>query len=448
MKFLSCIALIAALSMSFAAGAETGDKVTFSKDAAPIFFKKCASCHRPGEIAPFSVLDYESARAWAKSIRKEVNERKMPPWHADSTKVKYSNDRSLSQSEIDTIVAWVNQGAKRGKSADMPPVPEFNDTWAMGEPDMIFRVEKGFLVPAYSNYINYQSQHFEPALKEDLYITEWEIRPSERGAVHHANLVRAPVRLDSVGIGESVLQGGDYIGSYLPGARPFTYPEGTAYLIPAGNMIQIQTHYVGVDEDVLDETMFGVKFAQGRVDHIIRTVGTDDYEIAIEPHDDNWTMDTQVTLLQDLTLLSSGAHMHLRGSAYTMSAIFPDGTTKLITDVPKYDFNWQSNYQLAEPIEVPKMSKLHVHAKWDNSESNPNNPDPSARVTYGRWTENEMLTTWSHTYLTNEKLGLEIEDGRLVGRYPDGQDSVQPPLLQSLPNTMQRAMSRSTSSDD
>lgn len=448
MKFHRFIALIAVAALPLAVAAEPGQSVTFTRDVAPIFFEKCASCHRPGEIAPFSVMDYDSARAWAKSIRKEVAEREMPPWHADSTKIKYSNDRSLNQGDVDTIVAWVNQGAKRGDPANMPPAPVFNDTWAMGEPDMIFKVEKGYLVPANSNYINYQSQHFAPTLEEDLYITEWEIRPSDRRVVHHANLVRAPMRLQTVGIGEAALNGGDYLGSYLPGARPFTYPEGTAYRIPAGDMIQIQIHYVGLEEDVLDQTMFGVKFAQGRIDHIIRTVGTDDYEITIEPHDANWTLDTEVTLLHDLTLLSSGAHMHLRGSAYTMSAIFPDGETKLITDVPNYDFNWQSNYQLADPIEVPRMTKLHVRAKWDNSESNPNNPDPSARVTYGRWTENEMLTTWSHAYLTNENLGLKIEDGRVVGRFPDAQEAAQPQILQSLPKTLQRAAARARESDD
>ncbi|MCH7959574.1 MAG: cytochrome c [Candidatus Hydrogenedentes bacterium] len=433
MKVSVALILLATVSIP---GVGIAEPVTYTKDVAPILYKNCASCHHPGEIAPFSVMDYESTRAWAKSIRKVVHERTMPPWHADSTKTEYANDRSLSESDVETIVAWVTQGAKRGDPADLPTAPKFDDTWAMGTPDMIFHVEKGFLVPANGNYIEYQSLHFAPVLEEDLYITEWEIRPTVRKSVHHANLVRAPNRLTPVGIGQAVMGGGDYIGSYLPGARPLSYPEGTAYRIPAGNMIQIQVHYIGLDEDFTDEIMFGVKFAQGRIDQIVRTVGTDDYEISIEPYDDNWVMDTEVTLLYDLTLLSSGAHMHLRGSGYTTTALLPDGTERLIADVPRYDFNWQSNYELANPVSLPKMTKYHVRATWDNSDKNPNNPDPSAKVVYGKWTENEMLTTWSHAVLTHEKLGLKIKDGRVVGRYPDAQESPHPALLQSLPNTM------------
>lgn len=127
--------------------------------------------------------------------------------------------------------------------------------------------------------------------------------------------------------------------------------------------------------------------------------------------------------------------MHLRGSSYETTAVLPDGTRKLITSVPNYDFNWQSNYELAEGVDVPKGTKYHVHATWDNTESNTNNPDPSEKVVYGRWTENEMLTTWSHVVLTNESLGLKMKDGRVVGKFEDAADSAHPAILQSLPNT-------------
>lgn len=419
--------------------------VTFNKDVAPIVFEKCVDCHRPGEIAPFSLMDYESARPWAKSIRKVISERTMPPWHADSTKTEFLNDRSLTQEEIDTLVAWASQGAREGKPKDMPMAPAFSDTWTMGEPDFIFTAERAFLVPALEQKIDYQSIHMGPAVEEDLYITEWEIRPTVRKTVHHANLVRAPSKLPSVGIGQAIMAGGDYIGSYLPGARPVRYPEGSALRLPKGSVIQIQVHYIGLDEDVEDRVMFGVKFAQGRIDKVVRTIGTDDYAITIEPNS-IFEIDTEVTLNYDLTLFSSGAHMHLRGSAYTATALFPDGTTKLIADVPRYDFNWQSNYELANPVPVPKGTKYHVHAVWDNTENNPNNPDPSQKVVYGKWTENEMLTTWSHVLLTNEHLGLRMKDGHVVGQFDDAQNSIQPAILQSLPNTF--TMPRRSSGDD
>ncbi len=435
MKTLKILGLAVAMACA-SLTSHAAEKITYTKDIAPIFYSKCLSCHRDGEIAPFSMENFKSIRPWAKSIKKFVANRSMPPWHADSSKMAYTNDRSIPQEQIDLIVAWVDQGAVRGNPADLPEAPTFNDTWAMGEPDRIFHADRDFVVTALDQYIPYQGIHFEPALEEDLYITEWELRPSVRGAVHHANLVRSPKVLPDVDIGDALLSGGDYLGSYLPGARPFSYPEGTAYRIPAGNMLQIQVHYAGMDEEVTDHMRFGVRYAQGRVDQLIRTVGTDDVAFDIAPYEEDWIMNTEVTLNFPLTVLSSGAHMHLRGHSYEASAILPDGTTKLITSVPKYDFNWQSNYQLANPVSLPAGSKYHVEAHWDNSENNVYNPDPSQRVVYGKWTENEMLTTWSHVVLTNEHLGLKMKDGRIVGRHEDGVESRQPPILQSLPAIM------------
>jgi mono/diheme cytochrome c family protein len=425
---------IAAALLTGAAGA-AGGPVTYTEHVAPIVFESCASCHRPGEIAPFSLMDYKTARAWAKAIKKSVHDRSMPPWHADSEKTEFANDRSLTQDEIDTIIAWVDQGAKQGDPSKMPEPPEFDDTWVMGEPDFIFHGTRDFEVPALVQEIKYQSIYFDPPLEEDMYITAWEIRHTAREAVHHANLVRAPQKLDPVGIGQAVQVGGDYIGSYLPGARPFEYPEGAALILPKGNTIQIQVHYVGLDEPVTDHVMFGVKYAQGRVDKILRTIGTDNNDIEIEPHDPNFEKRAEVNLLYPMRILSSGAHMHLRGSGYTASAVLPDGEVKLIADVPRYDFNWQVNYELANPIDVPKGTVYRIDATWDNSENNPLNPDPSQKVVYGPWTENEMLTTWSHVVLTEENLGLKVKDGRVVGEFDDRDAKPHPFALQSFPQT-------------
>lgn len=430
---ISCALLAGACAFNASA-----QQVTYTKDVAPIFFKHCVECHRPGDIGPFAMTDFETTRAWAKAIQKAVHTREMPPWHADSSKVEYANDRSLSQEEIDTIVKWVDQGAKRGNMDDMPPLPDFENAWAMGDPDLVLNAENPFTVPVTEGNVRYQSIYFEAKFDEDLYVTAWEILPSNKSLVHHANLVRAPKKLDHVGIGQAVQAGGDYIGSYLPGARPMAYPEGSALRIPKDSIVQIQVHYVGADEPLTDYLKFGMKLANGRIDKIIRTCGTDEWEIEIEPHDDNWVMDSEVKLLQDVTLHSSGAHMHLRGRGYTTTVKLPDGTEKLITDVPVYDFNWQSNYELAHPVEVPAGTLYHVRARWDNSEKNPHNPDPAQKVVYGSWTENEMLTTWSHITLTNEKLGLKCENGRIVGRFEDAQESTQPFLLQSLPATFTR----------
>ncbi len=255
------------------------------------------------------------------------------------------------------------------------------------------------------------------------------------------------MKLQPVGIGQAALRGGDYIGSYLPGSRPMEYPEGTALYVPKGSIIQIQMHYVGQDKPVTDHVMWGVKFAQGRVDKLVRTVGTDEYEISIAPHG-TYEMESEVTLNYPLTIFSSGAHMHLRGSAYTTTAIFPDGTEKLITHVPNYDFDWQSNYELANPVPVPRGTKYHVHAEWDNTENNPDNPNPDEEVVYGLWTDNEMLTTWSHVVVTDERLGLKVKDGRVIGKFDDALDKPHPGILQTLPNTFNIPRKTQVESDD
>jgi hypothetical protein len=428
--------VVPALVLAIMGTAQATEKVTYTKDVAPIFYEKCLSCHREGEIAPFSMMEYDTIRPWAKAIRKSVAEKTMPPWHADSSEIEYLNDRSLSQEQSDIIVEWVAQGAKEGAPKDLPTTPVFNPTWAMGEPDFIFDATNDFVVPPLDQEIKYQSVYFGPVLDKDLYITEWELRPTVRASVHHANLVQAPSKLGRVGIGGAVMSGGDYIGSYLPGARPFRYPAGTALKLPKGHMLQIQVHYVGGEEEITDHLRFGVKLAEGRVDKVVRTVGTDDSDMVIPPNDPGYAMDKDITINYPLTILSSGAHMHLRGSSYKATIILPDGTEQLVTDVPKYDFNWQSNYELAKPISVPKGTKYRIQATFDNSANNPHNPDPSQEVTYGPWTDDEMLVTWSHVVLTEENLGYKMKDGHIIGQFEDGVTTRQPPLLQSLPGGM------------
>ncbi len=437
MKF--AVTLLTLLAMQSATGEE---RLTYTKDIAPIFYSNCVECHRAGEIAPFSLMDYDTIRPWAKSIRKAVHDRSMPPWHADSSKVEYSNDRSLSEDEIEKVLKWVDQGAPRGRVADMPTAPVFSDTWAMGEPDLIFHAERDFDVPALEQEIPYQPIWFVTDIKEDLYITSWEIRPTERATVHHANLAHQPKRTEDVGITTAIFAGGAYIGSYLPGARPYSYPEGTALMIPKGSQIGINVHYVGLDKPVTDHMMFGVRYAQGHVDKVIRTIGTYHTKFDIAPGQADYVVETEATLLRPMTIHSSGIHMHLRGSAYTATVTLPDGTTKLITDVPNYDFNWQTNYQLAKPVDVPKGSKYNIRAVWDNSDGNPINPDPSMRIRYGRWTNDEMLNTWSHVTLDDEHLGLEIKDGNIVSVARDATGSPKAFLVQTLPVVVKAPKSR------
>lgn len=442
----STTALIIACGLPVAAIAE--DQVTYTKDIAPIFYEKCLSCHRDGEIAPFSMEDYATIRPWAKSIRKVIAEKSMPPWHADSEKMEYLNDRSLSQDQIDRIVTWVDQGAKQGNPKALPVPPVFHDTWAMGEPDYIFHAERDFDVPPFEQEIEYQSIWFDNDLENDIYVAEWEIRPTERASVHHANLSYQPKRSKHVGITQAVMSGGAYIGSYLPGARPYSYTEGTALKIPKDSHIGIQVHYVGQDDPVTDHLRFGVKFADGRVDQLIRAIGTYHTKFDIAPGQRGYTVDTEATLLYPVSILSSGIHMHLRGYAYRAGVLLPDGTKKLVTDVPRYNFNWQSNYQLANPVHVPKGSKYQVRAVWDNSDKNPTVPNPEITVVHGEWTDNEMLNSWSHVVLTEEHLGYKIENGEISGTFDDAKPAKLVGMVQGLPITTSASTNNGGSASD
>jgi mono/diheme cytochrome c family protein len=196
---------------------------TFDKEVAPILYKNCTNCHRPGEIAPMSLLSYKEARPWAKSIKEKVATGVMPPWHADPHYGSFENDRRLSQKDIDTIVAWVDQGAKEGNPKDQPPTPQFADGWNIGKPDVVFYMPQEFTVPA-SGVVEYKYFKVPTNFKQDMYLQAIEIRPGERGVVHHiivfAQSAKDPQRL---------------IAGYAPGEQPAVIGKGLARRIPAGS---------------------------------------------------------------------------------------------------------------------------------------------------------------------------------------------------------------------
>lgn len=433
--------LSAALLIGFAVSVRADDAgtPTFNRDVAPILNAACVTCHRPGDIGPMVLTDYKASRPWGKAIKRSVLDKSMPPFHADTKLMKYSNDTSLSEDQINTVVRWVDAGMPEGDPKDLPVAPVFNDTWVMGEPDLIFYGKVKFKVPANEQEIEYQPLTFDTsAITEDLYIAGWEIRPTELGVVHHSNFAWSPKNLDGIDQGQivpqAVLGGGDYIGSYLPGCRPMIYPEGTALKLPNGAQIGAQMHYVGKDEEVEVGMMFGVKLAQGRIDKLVRIVGLFgiDGGLDIPPGEPNYELVGNAVVLQDTLVLSSGVHMHLRGKNYKTDVVLADGSEKLVTSVPKYSFEWQSNYWLAEPVLAPKGSSVRTVAHWDNSPENPNNPDPTARVKNGPWTTDEMLNSWSHCVVADEKLGLKLENGKVVGKFDDASSKPHPRFMQKV----------------
>jgi mono/diheme cytochrome c family protein len=363
--------------------------VTFTKDIAPILYKNCAECHRPGEVAPFSVLSYKDVRPWAKSIKEQVTSKQMPPWHADPNHGDWKNDRRLTQAELDTLIAWVDGGAKEGDPKALPPAPKYVEGWTIGKPDVTLSIPEQN-VPA-EGVVAYQYLTVKTNFTEDRWIQAAEIRSTGRDAVHHViAFVRAP------GINQGNEQ--SLLCGYAPGEQPAVFPAGMAKKVPAGADIIFQMHYTPNGKALKDVTTLGLIFAKEPVKHQVLTRGVLQMRFEIPPGAPSHEVRSQYTFNQDARITSFMPHMHLRGKDFVYIAHFPDGTKKTLLNIPRYDFNWQTYYVPKEPVLMPKGTKLECIAHYDNSPANKFNPDPTKAVKWGDQTWEEMMIGWISFY--------------------------------------------------
>lgn len=366
--------------------------ITFSKDVAPIFYKTCAECHRPGEIAPFSVLSYKDVRPWAKSIKEQVVSREMPPWHADPQHGEWHNDRRLTQAEIDTITAWVDGGAKEGNPKDLPAPPQITEGWVLGKPHETFAIPEQD-IPA-TGVVAYKYITVPTNLKEDRWVTAAEIRSTGRAAMHHVIVFmqdpKNPTRTD-----------GNLLTGTAPGEQPTKFLPGFARKLPAGAILRFQMHYTPNGTATKDVTTIGLHYAQEAPQHQVLTRPVLNTGFTIPAGANNHEVKSSYTFKEDSHLTSLMPHMHLRGKDFEIKAIYPDGTTKILLSVPKYDFNWQTYYVPKSPIAIPKGTKIECTAHYDNSAGNKYNPDPTKIVKWGDQTWEEMMIGWLSYYNDN-----------------------------------------------
>lgn len=407
-----------------AAGAEApvaaaGTPPTFSKDVAPIIYRACAECHRPGSIAPMSLLSYEDARPWARAVKQRVVNREMPPWGADPNVGKWANDPSLSTAEIETIAAWVDGGAPEGNKADLPKLPAFTEGWSIGKPDLVFKFPKPFKVPA-DGTVPYTYVTVPTNLKEDIWVRAVEYRPTDRRVLHHiiSDLVEGngqPVDLTPRLQKDPNLKEIGSIGGYVPGRIDNMFEEGTARKIPAGSYIVLQMHYTTIGVPVEDSLEIGVLLSKEPPTKLRQVSGGSmpNTSFAIPPGHPNYEVSAKKTFDRDTLLSSLYPHMHVRGKDVKYTLVHPDGREELLLSVPKYDFNWQLTYTLAEPKLIQKGSTLVVTAHFDNSKANRFNPDPTATVRWGDQTWEEMLIGYFGT--------IEIGNTPAPGRRSGGQ---------------------------
>jgi hypothetical protein len=360
------------------------NSVTFAKDVAPIFYNNCTACHRPGEVAPMSLLTYKDARPWAKAIREKVVSKQMPPWHADPRHGEWLNDRRLSQEAIDTISKWVDGGAREGDPKDLPPAPEYTVGWRIGKPDQTFSIPEQ-AVPA-DGVVNYQYLTVSTNFKEDRWITAAEIRSTGRDAVHHVIVfVQEP--------GTTRADGRLLVG-FAPGEQPAMYAPGFARKVPAGSSLVFQIHYTPNGTATTDITTVGLIYAKAPVKYSVITRPILEARFVIPPGDPNYEVKSTYTFNEAAHLYSFMPHMHLRGKDFVYRAVFPDGTSKILLSVPNYDFSWQTYYVTKEPVAVPKGTRIECVAHYDNSTNNKYNPDPTKAVRWGDQTWEEMMIGW------------------------------------------------------
>ncbi|MFN0109611.1 MAG: c-type cytochrome [Blastocatellia bacterium] len=403
-------------------------QVTFSKDVAPIIFNNCAGCHQPGETAPMALLNYKQARPWAKSIREVVANKTMPPWYADPKHGEFINDRSLSQKDIDTIVAWVDQGATEGNAKDLPAAPKLRqEGWAIGKPDVEFPLPQSYKVPT-DGTVDYQHFVVHTKFTEDKFIQAAEIKRGNAALVHHVIVtVIEPVNgqlppeglltRNLGGLGENQQRTGNastananrnrdsMLVGWAPGMSPLTLQPGIAKRIKKGSALVFQMHYTTNGVPGEDRTSIGMKFASAPVEkQFITSGGASARELVIPPNAAHYESKSSFTFTEDAHIWGFMPHMHLRGKDYKYTLVLPDGTSKVVLNVPKYDFNWQLNYWVKAPIAAPKGSRLECVAHHDNSTANKFNPDPTKEVRWGPQTWEEMMIGWFDYTLDGQNL--------------------------------------------
>jgi len=378
--------IVALFGLSSAARAADAP-VTFTKDVAPILYKSCVECHRPTMFAPMSLVTFDDARPWARSIKQRVVARTMPPWGADPAHGSFKNDPRLSQTEIDTIAKWVDNGAPKGDDTDLPPVPQLAEGWTIGKPDAVFTMDEEYKIPA-SGTIPYLYFRVPTHLTEDKWIQAIEIKPGARSHVHHVLAYTQPA-------GQTPNPGGALgptnIGGVTPNKPGLVFDPGVARLFRGNSDIVLQMHYTTNGTEATDRTTVAVIYAKEPPTKLAAGGMALNPRFVIPANDGNAEVRATQVLTKDTLVTAYTPHMHVRGKDMTYIAHYADGTDETLLSVPKYDFNWQITYQLAQPKLLPKGTKVEVIAHFDNSTANKFNPDPSKDVRWGDQTWEEMM---------------------------------------------------------
>jgi hypothetical protein len=403
--------LAALVPVVFFVAADVPQKVapppTFYRDVVPILQQHCQTCHRVGEIAPFSLVTYKESKPRAQSIKKAAQAKDMPPWFADPRFGKWADDPSLTPEEIATLAKWADAGAPAGHPHDAPPAKNWSQGWNIPQPDVVIRMPKPVPIPAQGE-VDYTYEIVPTGFTTDRWVQMSQIRPSSPEDVHHAVVyIRPPdskwLRGAPVGVPFTANDLADPVQRrnahwtdtdmllvYAPGSSPDEWADGMAKFVPAGSDLVFQMHYTTNGHAGSDQTAAGIVFAKVPVTKRVMTLQLTNSSFLIPPHADNFRVEVHGTLPNDAILLNFFPHMHLRGKRFEYNIVHKDGTVETLLRV-NYDFHWQLSYRLAEPRLLKAGTNLQAVAWFDNSKNNPHNPDPDAMVKWGDQTRDEMM---------------------------------------------------------
>jgi mono/diheme cytochrome c family protein len=410
---------LAILFFTFCAAGPTlaaEEKVTFNKHIAPILFNHCASCHRPGEVAPFSLLTYKDAAKHAEQLVEATAKRVMPPWKAEPGFGEFRDARILTKNELELLAAWSKAGTPEGDAKDLPPTPKFPEGWPLGKPDMVVKMAKPFEVPA-DGRDQIRVVPLNLSLPEDKVVTAVDFRPGNRSVVHHALVVvdnvglmrdrgapmakgdDAPKPKDMGGRGAigGLLQarnGGEIItllGAWVPGSEPQFFTDGYGIRLAKDAKVVLQMHYHPVGKAESDQSEVALYFAKKPEVKSMHGIVLAGLPLRIPPGEKRYKIATSVTLPVDVTIHTISPHMHQVGREMKVTSTLPDGKTQPLVWIKDWDWNWQGRYTFKEPVSLPKGTKIDLEAYYDNSSDNPANPNnPPKLVKFGEQTSDEM----------------------------------------------------------
>ena len=378
-------------------------EITYAKQIAPILQHRCIGCHRPGQVAPFALTSYEEVSSWAETIREAIDGNRMPPWHANPAFGLFSNDNRLSADEKRLIDEWVQNGVPEGDVADLPPSPKFSGEWAIPEPDLVVTMPEPFTVPA-KGAVPYKFFRTDISFDEDRWLIAAEGRPGNRAVVHHLLLFYVPPGTKQI---SPEMPFFNVLGAYVPGLPTGVLPAGIARRIPAGSKLAFQLHYTPNGSEQVDQSSVGLLFTDAKnVKKSLEVSMAFNFLFRIPAGAKDYRVEASHRFAEDTLLFTLQPHMHLRGKSFRFDAVYPDGSTETLLDVPRYDFNWQMTYALAEPKRLPEGTTLDCVAQYDNSSENLVNPNPAAAVTWGDQTWEEMMIGAFDSFPADQDLTL------------------------------------------